>query len=335
MGQLLKTNKINHVVSFSGGRSSAFLVFLMEIARRVYGWNVTYVYCDTGIEHNLSYKFVRDVVKMWGIDLIVLRVKVNPLNVGNGYELFKPSDIQTSKMPYGQPFADLLEVYGTPYSGGEFCSDRMKTEPFQAYCNDRFGKGNYLTWLGMRADEPERLKVKSGIKYLADISEFDKQDVLDWWDTQDFDLELSCEADGNCLFCPKKSTPKLGYAIKNNYGQFLQMKMAINSKSVRDGHRKTTKEIMYRGHLSLDGIANMYKDESLEDMFNRLRSTKTFDTNSCSESCEPISSRAAVDFEYINSELLEEFEDSLNVEQLSLLSSASVMSAIENQYMIH
>ncbi len=33
----------------------------------------------------------------------------------------------------------------------------MKTEPHDKWCDDKFGKGNYTTWLGIRADEPQRL----------------------------------------------------------------------------------------------------------------------------------------------------------------------------------
>ena len=33
----------------------------------------------------------------------------------------------------------------------------MKEEVNQKYCNDKYGKGNYTTWLGIRYDEPARL----------------------------------------------------------------------------------------------------------------------------------------------------------------------------------
>ncbi|MEZ8329152.1 hypothetical protein AB6C40_15080 [Vibrio splendidus] len=43
-------NNLTHVVSFSGGRTSAFMVWLMERARKEFGWDVRYIYCDTGTE---------------------------------------------------------------------------------------------------------------------------------------------------------------------------------------------------------------------------------------------------------------------------------------------
>lgn len=75
---------VTHVVSFSGGRTSAYLVHLME-QRRKAGEDVRYVFMDTGAEHPGTYKFIREVVSNWGIDLICLRVDVNPeLGKGNG-----------------------------------------------------------------------------------------------------------------------------------------------------------------------------------------------------------------------------------------------------------
>ena len=71
-----------------------------------------------------------------------------------------------------------------------FCTDRLKTTPFKKYSQDVFGVANYESWLGIRVDEERRLKNKEGIKYLVDISDFDKQDVLDFWKEMPFDLEI-------------------------------------------------------------------------------------------------------------------------------------------------
>ncbi|EET2705466.1 phosphoadenosine phosphosulfate reductase family protein, partial [Escherichia coli] len=143
----------HHVVSFSGGRTSAYLVHLME-QRRKAGENVHYILMDTGCEHPLTYRFIREVVKFWDIPLTVLQVDINPeLGQPNGYTEWEPKDIQT-RMPVLKPFMDMVKKYGTPYIGGAFCTDRLKLTPFTKYCDDHFGQGNYITWLGIRADEP-------------------------------------------------------------------------------------------------------------------------------------------------------------------------------------
>ena len=69
-----------------------------------------------------------------------------------------------------------------------FCTDRMKLVPFTKYCSEKYGRGNYETWLGIRADEPKRLTPKKGIRYLAEISDFEKEDVLGFWSEMPFDL---------------------------------------------------------------------------------------------------------------------------------------------------
>lgn len=134
----------------------------------------------TGCEHPLTYRFIREVVKFWDIPLTVLQVDINPeLGQPNGYTEWEPKDIQT-RMPVLKPFMDMVKKYGTPYIGGAFCTDRLKLIPFTKYCDNHFGRGNYITWLGIRADEPSRLKPKSGVRYLAELSDFDKSDVIRW-----------------------------------------------------------------------------------------------------------------------------------------------------------
>src|SRR3990167_7903563 len=83
----MKDEDIAHVVSFSGGRTSAYLVHLMEQLRKDKDWKVVYVFCDTGAEHDKTYDFIRNIVRHWKIDLTCLRVVVNPeYRKGSSYE---------------------------------------------------------------------------------------------------------------------------------------------------------------------------------------------------------------------------------------------------------
>lgn len=62
--------------------------------------------------------------------------------------------------------------------------------------------------------------------------------------------------------------------------------MRSSRSHVRDGHRETPKEIMYRGRMSLDGIAKMYSENDYQALHQDMVRAKRFDTGSCSESCE-------------------------------------------------
>ncbi|ECE0316834.1 hypothetical protein ACY02_003011, partial [Salmonella enterica subsp. enterica serovar Oslo] len=70
----------------------------------------------------------------------------------------------------------------------------------------------------------------------------------------------------------------------------------ITGAHVRDGHRQTSKEVMYRGHLSLDGIAKMYADGDYQTLYQEMVRAKRFDTGSCSESCEIFGGQLDFDF---------------------------------------
>ena len=268
------------VVSFSGGRTSAYLVHLMKQQNP----DAKYIFMDTGAEHPKTYDFVRNVAKHFDIDLVCLRVDINPeLGKANGYRVISLDEIG----PDLQPWRDMLAKYGTPYNpGGAFCTDRMKLVPFTRYCQEHFGKGGYTTWLGIREDEPRRISVKEGFKYLADISDFDKQDVLEWWSEQPFDLGLD-EWLGNCVFCIKKGVNKVAIAAKDEPGMAADFCKILRGDGVRivDG-RKSPSLQMYRGRQSLEQIIATFSDTDRDEMVGSLRQAKRLDSGSCSESCE-------------------------------------------------
>lgn len=275
-------NKENHVVSFSGGRTSAYLVYLMEQKRKLLNWNVTYIYMDTGAEHPKTYEFIRSVAEHFKIDLVCLRVVINPeLGQANTYEQIDISDLKTDF--YVWP--SMLKKYSLPYVNGAFCTDRMKLVPYTKYCKDKFGK-DYITWLGIRADEPKRLIPKAGKRYLAEISHFDKWDVIDWWKDMPFDLEIP-EYLGNCMFCIKKGVNKVALAARAEPEFSAQFNKIITSDSVRIMEGKEEMEQkMYRGKLSFTEVIDGFKEVPTDYLLSQLRGRRQEDSGSCSESCE-------------------------------------------------
>ena len=233
------------VVSFSGGRTSAYLCHLMK---EKYGDEVDFIYMDTGAEHKETYEFIRKVNDEFGLNLICLRTDFSSdLGAGNDFAVVAIDSIS----PDLKPFSDMIQKYGVPYIGGMFCTDRMKLVPFTKYCNEKYGKGNYETWLGIRADEPKRLSKKEGIKYLAEISDFEKEDIIQWWSKMPFDLEIE-EWNGNCLFCPKKSNLKLAAAQRDNPEFYHEYLTVLYSDSVRVDEKTGHWSQMYRGKKSLE-----------------------------------------------------------------------------------
>ncbi len=275
-------NTLNHVVSFSGGRTSAYLVYLIEQKRKEEGWNVEYIFMDTGAEHPKTYKFIRDVVEHFGIELTCLRVKVNPvMNKGVRWTVVPLEDCK----PDLQPWKDMTAKYGTPYVNGAFCTSRMKTRPHDYYCNDKYGKHNWHCWLGMRADEPKRVKRVEGRSYLADISDFEKIDILNFWAGMPFDLEIP-EWLGNCVFCLKKGLNKLALALKDEPEMYKEFAELLASDATREMNHDLPKQNIFRKKTSLPQIEYMYIDHTRDELIGALRGARRDESGSCSESCE-------------------------------------------------
>ena len=268
------------VVSFSGGRTSANLCKVMI---DTYGRdNVDFIYMDTGAEHQKTYEFIKNVNREFNLNLICLRGDFS-LSLGKGVS-YKVVDINNLK-PDLVPFKSMIAKYGVPYIGGMFCTDRMKLKPFQKYCNDTYGKKNYETWLGIRSDEPRRLTPKPFIRYMAEISDFDKEDVLDWWSKMPFDLDLD-EWSGNCEFCPKKSNLKLAASQRDSPESYINFVDMLHGDSVRIDDNTGDRNHMYRGKQSLESLIAKFDGSTGEEIKSRIRGSKMIDTNSCSESCE-------------------------------------------------
>ena len=346
------------VVSFSGGRTSAYLckVMIDEFGRD----NVDFIYMDTGAEHPKTYEFIKKVDKYLGLDLVCLRGQFNQeLGQGHTYKIINVDDLKCDL----EVFSSLTKKYGTPTVTGAWCTSRMKEETHDKYCDDAYGKGNYQTWIGIRADEPkrvlgERLGIKwnqrgldayqltitmqhlerspvingisdiyaeiqervcitdsKNLKYMAEITDAEKQDVLEWWANARFkdyrlvkrkvkskkqlyqkvfywvcfDLEID-EHLGNCVFCVKKGPNKLALAARDEpelYNQFLGL--IDNANPREDLTKKPPKEIMYRKKQSLIKIVSLYENHTRDEIAQTIRGMKSMDTGSCSESCEVFS----------------------------------------------
>lgn len=256
-----------NVVSFSGGRTSAYLAFLMMLRDPT----ALYIFMDTGAEHPKTYEFIRNCVKHWGIKLICLRVVVSPeLGQGNTYRVISLEEIG----PDLTPWRDMVKKYGTPYVGGEFCTDRMKLGPFKKYCDEHIGRKAYRTWIGIRADEPKRLTKKEPTHYLAEISDFGKAEVIEWWSHQPFDLEIP-EHLGNCVFCIKKSVQKIALAGKDEPELAAEFWEMLTSPDVRQVEtRGDSSLVMYRGKNTLDGVFQLFATDTRDELAARMPSQR-------------------------------------------------------------
>jgi len=291
-----------NIVNFSGGRSSLRLVHYHENEKRKNpDHEVEYIFADTGAEHPDTYRFLKDVVEHFKIELTCIRVIVHPeMGKGVGYRVVPLSECKHDLIP----FKEVCEKYGTPFMpSGKFCTQFLKTRPIEKYCKDKYGnKGKYIKWLGMRVDEPKRIKTTKeqfdmfqeskkadpamkNVRYLADVCSYDKQDIKDWASQFDFDLTFETDILGNCTFCIERGVNKNALAARLEPGLAEKFIAMVNLDSIPTPEtREFPKDVMYRGNMSLENIIEAYKDVSTEDIMRTMRGFK--DSGGCGQSCE-------------------------------------------------
>jgi hypothetical protein len=276
-------SRLAQVVSFSGGRTSAYLCkrLLDEFPRD----RLRFVFMDTGAEHPKTYEFIRKVDAHFGLGLTCLRGDSDtPMGAGVRAAEVSIDDIGQDLAT----FRSLCGKYGTPTVKIPACTSRLKERTFRKWANARLGRNGYVTWIGVRADEPKRLK-RMGIdplhRFLAEVDPIDKAEVLAFWAGMPFDLEIP-EWLGNCVFCVKKSSLKLAVAARDEPEMAAAWMRMLADAPDRLKMPGLTSENVYRGHRTLAQICGMYEDATRDELAGRVRSTKATAANSCSESCE-------------------------------------------------
>lgn len=267
---------MKNVISFSGGKTSAYLCWL---AIKLFGReNCAFVFMDTGAEHPKTYDFVKRCDEYFGLDLVYLRVKTGELGKGNTYCEVGRDSVKFDLKPY----SSVIEKYGVPEIG-KGCTRDLKERPFLKFCKDNYD--SFVIWLGIRVDESKRAKKSELYKSLFEISDFDKKDVNDWWNLMPFNLEIP-EWLGNCVFCPKKSSLKLAAAQRDEPGLYFEFIEMLESDRVRFDNKTSHYSRMYRGKMSLQQVIAQFDGFTGNEIKQRIRSVKMTDSGCCSESCE-------------------------------------------------
>lgn len=193
---------MNRLITFSGGRTSAFMAIFCK--EKYKDDNLLFVFANTGKEKKETLDFVNQCDKHFDLNIVWLEADINPQKgVGTNYKIV---DYETASRN-GEPFEKAIKKYGLPSKLYRHCTRELKEVPIHKFAKEHF-RGGYLTALGIRADEPQRLnKNKKNVFYpLAEINVTEKF-IREFWSKQPFDLKLK-DYQGNCDLCFLKSKRK-------------------------------------------------------------------------------------------------------------------------------
>ena len=198
-------------VSFSGGRTSAFMCKFILEHPNYKDREKLFIFANTGKEFEETLVFADRCDKEFGLNLVWVEAKVN-FEKGKGTD-YRIVDFETASRK-GEPFRDVIKKYGLPSKLFRHCTRELKQVPMHKYAKEILGK-DYDTAIGIRADEPHRIKNTPGLIYpLAELS-FNETFIRNWWKNQPFDLELK-DYQGNCDLCFLKSKRKRLTLINEN-----------------------------------------------------------------------------------------------------------------------
>lgn len=194
-------------ISFSGGRTSGFMLWLFILANGGLPKNCVVVFANTGKEDEATLSFVDRCSKEWGVPIVWIEFYQN--------ERFRVVDFETASR-LGEPFEALIRKNGyLPNPVTRFCTVELKIRPMHWFLKS-LGWTEYNMATGIRADEPRRVaKIRSrgsssesasaSMILPLDDAGVTVRDVSNYWKASPFDLELPTvngkTMHGNCDLC--------------------------------------------------------------------------------------------------------------------------------------
>lgn len=276
-------------VSFSGGRTSAFMCYWL-LKNKSDEFNFIFTFANTSQEHEETLIFANECDKRFGLNLVWLEAVVN-MEQGKGIR-HKVVSFETAARN-GEVFEAVIRKYGIPNAALPQCTSRLKVEVMESHKRSLGFKAAHKTAVGIRSDEMDRMnlkKVADGeiIYPLIKWHPISKAEIRHWWAEQDFDLDVP-EHLGNCVTCWKKSFRKLMTIAKQEPERFdFFNRMEVELGGVKADN---TDRVFFRGNRSAQDIFEMskqpfeeFKDE-MPELQLRLLDELDF-TNGCEETCE-------------------------------------------------
>jgi 3'-phosphoadenosine 5'-phosphosulfate sulfotransferase (PAPS reductase)/FAD synthetase len=194
-------------ISFSGGRTSAFMLYkILEAHNMRLPDEAIVCFQNTGKEDEATLAFIHECETRWN-------VKIHWIEYRNNEQGYAVVDYETASRN-GEPFEELIKKNNyLPSAVKRICTAQLKIRPQAKYMRDLgiFGDIGYsvietMCWVGIRADEQRRaakIADKSRIPLWSDG--VTKETVGEFWRNQPFDLGLpnmnGVTMHGNCDLC--------------------------------------------------------------------------------------------------------------------------------------
>lgn len=217
MSNLFALPEGNVQISFSGGRTSAFMLHQILEANGDLPDRCQVMFANTGREMPQTIDFVHEISQQWGVKIVWLEYD----RVDNK-ATYKLTDYENHSM-FGEPFELLIKRKKyLPNSVMRFCTTELKILTMKRYLTNALKWKKWTAAVGIRADESHRAKTDSKDRwsywYPLLNNKTTKSDIQNFWQCQPFNLDLpminGTTPFGNCDMCFLKSEKILANIAK-------------------------------------------------------------------------------------------------------------------------
>ena len=196
-------------ISFSGGRTSAFMLYQVLKAHQMsLPPEAIVCFANTGKEDEATLKFVQDCSERWNVPITWLEY----VDAEETKDRWKQVNFESASRD-GEPFEALIRKRNyLPNPVSRFCTVELKVRTIDRYLKAH-GWKEWESMLGIRADEQRRLAKIGNQDYgkheekIAPLGRLGvtKETVGEFWRSQPFDLGLpnmnGVTMHGNCDLC--------------------------------------------------------------------------------------------------------------------------------------
>lgn len=203
----------NVQISFSGGRTSAFMLHQILEANGDLPDRVRVIFSNTGREMPQTLDFVQECGERWGVNIVWIEDAKR-----GGNNLFDVVSHNSASRD-GEPFERLIRrKKSCPDQSKRFCTTELKMLPARRYLINE-GWCNWINTIGIRADEIRRATLSTDKRVMRWFPLVDgcvtKSVVAEFWKASPFDLRVPVGL-GNCDGCFLKSEAQIAALARDH-----------------------------------------------------------------------------------------------------------------------
>ena len=197
------------LISFSGGRTSGFMLWnIIQAHGGTLPEDIYVTFANTGKEAPETLDFVHEIGQKWGVKIHWLE-----LYFGEERPVYRTKEVTyETASRNGEPFEALIDRRKyLPNPVARFCTSELKVKVMSRFMRKLKGHKTWYNVIGLRYDEPRRVSSAMNQNNPWENvlpmyhAKHDVKDVTDFWDKQNFDLNLTNFSGktlaGNCDLC--------------------------------------------------------------------------------------------------------------------------------------